>query len=465
MRSFRFVPARRLEPTPERLIRRYQSETDEIRAAPEPVQARLMLFAVAGLFLALIGVALAFKLDRVVVSEFGQVVTVEPTVVLQALDASIIKSIEVKDGDQVKKGQLVATLDPTFAAADVAALRLQIASLDAEIGRCKAELAHRPFAMVAGTDPEAARYMAIQKNYYDQRKAQFDAQTQSFDEQIAQAKATLVRLSSDQALYGDRAKLAKEIEGMRAKLEADRFGSRLELLAATDQTLEMERNADFDRNSIAETQHLLNSTVANREAFIQQWMGQVSLELVNARNQLDAATEQLDKAVKHKDLVRIYAPDRAVVLQLAKLSVGSVLKEGDTFGTLALLRSPLQAEVNIDPRDMGFIRVGDTATIKFDAYNFIEHGSARGKVLWISDGTFATDTVTGATTDAQGNVLPPYYRVRIGFTKTALRNVPADFRLIPGTTLTADIHVGTRSAFMYMMSGLLRGLNEAMREP
>jgi hemolysin D len=464
MRSFRFLPARRREPTPAQLIRQYQSETDEIRSAPEPVQLRLMLFAAAGLFLSLFGIAAAFKLDRVVVSEFGQVVTVEPTVVLQALDASIIKSIEVKDGDQVRKGQLIATLDPTFAAADVIALRLQIASLQAEIGRCQAELAYRPFAIDAGDDPQAARYVAIQKNYFDQRKAQFDAQIRSYDEQVAQAKATLVRLNADRALYGDRAKLAKAIEDMRARLEADKYGSRLELLAATDQTVEMQRNADFDQNSLVETQHLLNSTVANREAFIQQWMGQVSVELVTARNQLDAANEQLDKAVKHRDLVRIYSPDNAVVLQLAKLSVGSVLKEGDTFGTLALLRSPLQAEVAIDPRYIGFIRVGDTATIKFDAYNFIEHGSATGKVLWISDGTFATDPVTG-TTDAQGSGVPPYYRVRIGFTRLALRNVPADFHLIPGTTLSADIHVGTRSAFMYMMSGLLRGLHEAMREP
>jgi membrane fusion protein, hemolysin D len=465
MRSSRFVPARRLEPAPEQLIRQYQSETDEIRAAPEPLQARLTLFAAAGLFFALIGIALAFKLDRVVTSEFGQVVSVEPTVVLQALDASIIKSIAVKDGQQVKKGQLIATLDPTFAAADVAALRLQIASLEAEIGRCQAELTHQPFDMPVGTLPEAARYEAIQKNYYDERKAQFDAQIRSYDEQIAEAKSTLVRLSSDQALYADRAKLAKEIEAMHAKLAADRVGSELELLVATDQKLEMQRNADFDQNSIVETEHQLKSTAANRDAFIQQWMSQVSLELVNARNQLDAAREQLDKAAKHKDLVRITAPDNAVVLRLAKLSVGSVLKEGDTFATLARLHSPLQAEVTIDPRNIGFIRVGDPATIKFDAYDFIEHGSASGKVLWISDGTFATDPVTGATADAQGNSVPPYYQVRIGFTKLALRNVPADFRLLPGTTLSADIHVGTRSAFMYMMGGLLRGMNEAMREP
>src|SRR5262249_62275899 len=118
--------------TPDPLIRRFQSEPDEIRAAPEPIQARLTLLVATGMFLALIGVSLVFPLDRVVISEFGQVVTVEPTVVLQALDPSIIKTIDVQDGDRVATGQLIATLDPTFATADVTSLRLQIASLEAQ---------------------------------------------------------------------------------------------------------------------------------------------------------------------------------------------------------------------------------------------------------------------------------------------------------------------------------------------
>jgi HlyD family secretion protein len=459
------MPPRLSESPPDQLIRRFQSETDEIRAAPEPIQARLTLFAATGMFLALIGVSLVFPLDRVVTSEFGQIVTVEPTIVLQALDPSIIKTIDVTDGERVAKGQLIATLDPTFAAADVTSLRLQIASLEAEIGRCQAELAHKSFDVAPTSEPQSARYVAIQRTYFQQRKAQYDAQILSYDQQIAQTRATILQLSSDAGHYTHRASLAKEIKDMHAKLEADKFGSHLETVTAADQDVEMLRNADYDRNGVVANEHLLQATVANKDAFIKQWEAAVSLELVTARNQLDAAEQQLDKAARHKDLVRITAQDNAVVLQLAKLSVGSVLNTGDTLGTLALLRSPVQVEVDIDPQYIGFIRVGDAATIKLDPYHFIEHGTAEGKVLWISDGTFVTDPVTGASTTSTGTSIPPYYRVRISITELRLRNVPKDFRLIPGTTLTADIHLGTRSAFMYLMRGILRGLYESMREP
>ena len=59
----------------------------------------------------------------------------------------------------------------------------------------------------------------------------------------------------------------------------------------------------------------------------------------------------------------------------------------------------------------------------------------------------------------------PYYKGRISISKVELTNVPSDFRLMPGTTLTADIHVGVRSAFLYLVTGLVRGYSEAMREP
>ncbi len=111
------------------LIRVFQSETGEIRNAPEPLQARATLWLLAGLLVSLICVACVFKIDRMVTSEIGQVVTTEPTTVVQALDPSIIKTLDVKEGDRVRKDQLLATLDPTFTEADVRALREQLRAL------------------------------------------------------------------------------------------------------------------------------------------------------------------------------------------------------------------------------------------------------------------------------------------------------------------------------------------------
>jgi len=457
MRSFPFAPARGPELSPDKVIRRFQSETAEILEAPQPIQARLTLFVLVGCLAGLVAVAVFMRIDRIVTSSWGQIVTTAPTTVLQALDASIIKSIEIQEGDRVKAGQLLATLDPTFAAADVSALKLQIASLDAQIARAEAELAHRPFSMPESAEPGAAAYAALQKSYFAQRLGQFDAQMHAYDEQIAQTKATIAKYQNDQIRFADRAMVSKEIENMRATLAHDQTGSRLNLLTATDQRLEILRNLELDHNLLLENQHQLESVISNRDAFVQQWLGQVSQELVTAQNTRDNAREQLAKASKHRDLVRLEAPEDSVVLKLAKLSVGSVLKEADPFINLAPLRSPVEAEVHIDTRDVGFIRPGDEASIKLTAFNFVEHGMAQGKVRWISEGAFAVDD--------DGKPVDPYYKARIALSKVELDNVPEGFRLVPGMTLTADIHVGTRSAFAYLVRGLVGGVGEAMREP
>jgi len=456
MGLFRFAAATPREPSTDALIRVFQSETAEIREASEPAQLRITLYALAGLFVALLAVTAVMPMDRVVTSSAGQIVTTEPTIVLQSLDPSIIKTLDVQEGELVKSGQILATLDPTFTTADVSALTMQIASLEAQIARSEAELGQRDFDPPLGSTPQAA-YAALQKAYYLQRKGQFEAQLRAYDEQIAQNRATIRKLADDLAHYNERVKISQEIEKMRASLAASQFGTRLNLLAATDQRLEMLRSLDSDRNGLAESEHQLASTIANREAFIQQWAAQVSQELVTARNGLDTARQQLAKAARHEDLVRLAAPDDAVVLKLAKLSVGSVLKEGDPLVTLAPMRSPVEAEVHILARDVGFCRPGDRVTLKLDPFHFIEHGTASGMLRWTSEGAF--------TQDDNGTPTEPYYKARIALSEVSLKSVPDSFRLVPGMTLTADIQVGTRSAFMYIWRGIIRGIGEAMREP
>src|SRR5579863_9743100 len=201
MRSFRSDLTLRSNTPPDRVVRLFQSETAEIMEAPEPFGVRATLYVVAGFLVALIVVALVTRLDRVVSSTSGEIVTTQPTVVLQALDPSLIKTIEVREGQHVKAGQLLATLDPTFAAADVGALTQQVDSLDAQIERCEAELANRPYNPAPAEDPTTDRYVQLQRSLYQERQAQREGQIRAYDEQIAQYTATIAKLENNEARY------------------------------------------------------------------------------------------------------------------------------------------------------------------------------------------------------------------------------------------------------------------------
>lgn len=121
-------------------LRQFQSETDAIREAPIPQAPRLAIKMLAAMLLCGVAITCVVPVDRVVTSESGKIVSTQAVNVFQALDPSIIKSIDVKEGQTVAKGQVLATLDQTFAAADVGQLRLQLAGLDAQITRAEAEL-------------------------------------------------------------------------------------------------------------------------------------------------------------------------------------------------------------------------------------------------------------------------------------------------------------------------------------
>lgn len=437
-------------------IARFQSETNEIRQAPEPLSLRITTIVLASLVVICLGFTAVARVDRVVTSERGKIVPADGTTLFQALDTSLVKTLDVREGDRVKKGQLLATLDPTFASADVDQLEKQLLSLDAQIARATAEQKHKIYAPPL-SDAVKDQYALLQKTLFDQRAMQFRAQITSFEQKIAQTQATIERLQGDDSRYREREKISQQIEGMRAQLVERQAGSLLNLLLSSDARLEMQRTMENGRNSLIEARHQLASLEADRDAFMQQWMSTSSQDLVTAQGSRDMVVSQLAKASRHKDLVQLVAPQDSIVVTRAKVSVGSVLKEGETLLTLVPENAPIEAEISISAHQVGFVRAGDSVSIKVDAFPFVEHGLALGKIGWVSEGAF--------TTDDDGRPVEPFYRARVAINEMRFTRVPASFRLIPGMTLSADVHIGQRSVLGYIVAGATGGLNEAMREP
>lgn len=437
-------------------ILRFATETGDIREAPEPIGLRITTLVLAGLIVVGLALSAVARVDRVVTSERGRIVPSQGTLLFQALDASIIKTLDVREGEQVRRGQLLATLDPTFAAADMDQASKQLASLDAQIARASAEQARAAYEPQSG-EPVRKSYELLQKRLFDQRAAQRDSQIASFDAKIAQTKATIKRLEGDEARYAEREKISSQIEGMRLHLLERQAGSLLNLLIASDARLEMLRTMESGRNALAESRQQLAALQADRNAFLQQWLSQSNQDLVTAQGSRDMVVAQLAKASRRNDLVRLTAPSDAVVLTRAKVSVGSVLREGDPLMTLVALEAPIEAEITIASREVGFVRPGDPATLKIDAFNFVEHGFAEGTLSWISEGSFSQND--------EGQPVEPYYKARVSIERKHFTHVPPGFRLIPGMTLQADIHIGDRSVLAYLVTGATQGLSGAMREP
>ena len=232
-------PTRRSNAGPENLVRLFQSETQEISillsrsaCARRSRPRRVHRHAVA--------VAAFTRLDRVVFST-GQIVTVQSTMIIQALDPSIIKTIDVRRV-AVKAGDVLATLDPTFASADVSALKSQVASPTRRSRARRNSPASPPMSRRPATT-RPRRNGRVAEILLRAAQAQFDAQSRAYDEQLAQLKTTIAKPENDQARYGDRAKLARKSRTCGRRWRR-RVGA-VSLLAATDTKTELLRYAEM----------------------------------------------------------------------------------------------------------------------------------------------------------------------------------------------------------------------------
>ena len=161
-----------------------------------------------------------------------------------------------------------------------------------------------------------------------------------------------------------------------------------------------------------------------------------------------------------RQLIVLKAPADAIVLDIANRTIGSVVREAETLFVLVPRDVPLQAEVNVEGRDIGQVSVGQPVRIKFDAFPFQKYGTATGAVRVISQDSFSPDPKAEGARRATA----PYYRVLVDLVDTHLRLPAERVQLIPGMAVTAELKVGRRSVMSYFLYPLLRGLDESIRE-
>jgi len=378
-----------------------------------------------------------------------------PNIVVQPLETSIIQTIDVRVGQIVKKGDPLATLDSTFIRADENQLRIRFESLDTQAKGLEQELEGRstPNSSSGGADGK------LQANLLSERQGNYRAQQLRMGETAAKLRAALATNRRDQALAAGRLKALKEIEAMQEKLVAQKIGAPLQLMEAQIKSKEVERDLAMVANREQEILRELAAFEAEKTAFERGWRQKTMEDLLAVTRERDSVNEQLQKADKRRRLVTLVAPEDAVVLDVVKLSPGSIVREAETFFTLVPLNVTLEAEVRIDSQDIGYIKIGHPVHIKIDAFPFQRHGTLDAKVRTVSEDAFKQD----ASNKSVGGQV--YYVSRITLSGTNLKNMVEKSRLLPGMTVTAEIVVGERSVLSYIAWPLLKGLNEAVREP
>ena len=442
-----------MKPRPANQSTDFLPDADEIERWPLPWVARITLHSLAAMLLVFCVWASVFEVDRIVTAH-GRLVTPLPNIVVQPLETSIIRSIDVRVGQVVRKGETLATMDPTFAEADETQLQERVKSLDVQTRRLQAELSGNTAAEDAA--PGDAR---LQADLARQRVQSFKAETARMDEKIGGLRATIETNQHDQQILASRLKSLQEMEAMQEKLVAKGTGARVMLLEARDKRLGVERELQLAHNREQELRRDLAQAEAEKASFETNWRQKAMEELLSTARDRAALGEQLQKAARRREFSTLAAPADAVVLDIAKLSQGSVAREAEPLFTLVPLGESLEAEVQIDSIDVGYVKAGDAVRIKFDAFPFQRHGTIAGTVRTVSEDAFRREARD------EGKGTEAFFLGRAELGAVTLRNLPDKARLLPGMTLSAEIVVGRRTVMSYLLWPLTKALGDSIREP
>jgi hemolysin D len=440
----------------------FQSPTSAVIAMPVPVVARMTSIWITLLVLSLLLIASVMKVDKIV-SAPGKLVSTASTIVVQPFATSIVQSINVQEGQIVHKGDVLATLNPTYASADLTALTSQQQADGAMAARLQAQengAVYRPDP----SNPAAA----LQLSTYDQQEAEYKATVLGYNEKIQEAQTEIAGYDAQAAYYRQRLGVAENVEDMRQCLQNLNVGSRIDTLAATDDRLNISSNLASAASSSVAAQRDLAAQQSGLAGYQQKFQATISQQLADAINSLTQAQQALAKARLNDALLVLTAPRDSIVLSVAQTSVGAVLQSGQTLMQLVPVDAKLRVEADVSGGDSGYVHEGDKVKIKFDTLPFIQYGTADGVVLSVSPDSF--DPTNAYNQQVGGPALPGmpqalYYKTEISLDKLNLHNTPPGFRLVPGMPLSADVLVGTRTVAGYFTRRILPVAYDSLHEP
>ncbi|NDV25383.1 HlyD family type I secretion periplasmic adaptor subunit [Desulfovibrio sp. JC010] len=421
----------------------------KIRERRVPLAARFSLFTILGLIAFGITWACIGRVDKVVIAK-GKVVTSDRPVVIQPIQTAIIRTMNVKEGDVVEAGQVLATLDPTFSSADEAEIVSREEYLLALSERVEAELEGRSIEAAASPLVQGqVRLMAIRMEQQKFRLESLDNEIDTLERKVEAAEAEQDRLRLSR-------KSLREIEETYKGLFEKKMCSKLEYLKAREDRRELSRQVAAAGASAAQLVEQLEKARAQRVSQEKDYRAELTKALVEARQELNELRHRLVKAERIRELVEIRAPRRAVVKETAQLAAGSIAREAEPLMVLAPLGSTLEADVEINARDIGRVYKGVPVRIKLEALPFQRYGILLGSVAVISPDAFLEQSGEGGE--------KVVYRAKVKIGQSELRNVPENFNLIPGMQLAAEMQVGQRRLITYFLDPIIRGFDESFRE-
>lgn len=374
-------------------------------------RAKLVIWVVLATLVILVTWASFAKINQVTRAQ-ASVIASARTQEIQAADGGALRELLVKEGDEVKKDQLLLVLEEERAKAALDNTATKVAALKAKIFRLEAEILNKPLKF----DDDVVKY----PEYVTNQTQLYNRRRQAIEQDVASLQNML--------------NLAKQELSLNEPLLKQGDVSQADVIRLRRQVADIESQINNKRNKYFE---------------------EAQAELTKAQEDLQAEQEQLRDRSQVLEEKRLYAPTDGKVNNIYTTTIGGVVKPGETIMEIFPTSGDLVVEAKVKPVDIAYVKEGQKASVKLDAYDYSIFGAMQGEVTYISHDTLMEQTPQGEQ---------PYYRVQIRIGEAEYEGRAKEIVIRPGMTASVDIKGMDRTVLSYLTKPIFKTFSEGLGE-
>lgn len=382
----------------------------------------------------------------------GKVIPARKLQVVQNLEGGIVRAIAVREGQLVKAGDLLLSIDPTAPGAQLAEGREKSAGLMAAVARLDAEakgIAPVFPDEIAGRRPDI---VATETALHESRRRELESALSGLDLQIRQREQEVIEINAKIGSLTASLAVARREWDLVRPLVASGAAARVEGLRAEGKIIETEGALRASELALPRVEAALAEARDKRREKEQAFRSDALARLAQAGNELAALTQAMRNAEDKVRRTDMNAPVNGIVKSVNVTTIGQVIQPGSSAVEIVPLDDTLLVEAQVRPQDIAFLRPGLDAMVKLTAYDSTIYGGLPATLEHI--GADSVTTEKGET----------YYVVRVRTRAATLRHQERDLPIIPGMVAEVEVKTGSKTVMQYLLKPLTRMQQQALRE-
>lgn len=398
---------------------------------------------------------LTFSQIDVIAPSLGKTIPSSRMILIQAKETSIIEKVYVKNGQNVKKDDLLVEF------------KNNVENFENNSMKAKYET------------------LLLKKIFLEEMIKYIDTNIKVKEIINPDISESLIKLLNDK-LISNISSYDTEIRSLNVKVEKVLYEKRMveteikkltELLPFTQYKLEQMKKLvekglepeislkDLEEKYIEERSNInikkdeikkLSTQYEISEQELMQFKNNTKKELLEEFNkttdELNTTLPEVNKSNYLLESKYIYASEDGFIYNLNNGTSGRVIQSGEVVMELIPTSSPLEVEAKVLNRDIGFIHIGQEVKVKIDSFKFTKYGYIEGVITNIAKSSVLDEKL--------GEIYPVLIELKTDTMKIDNKHI----KLMPGMTCSVDIKIGKRRLIEYIISPMIRYKDEAMRE-